>query len=797
MTTKLQLLIGIMLWIGTALPALATGEFLLQNLTKIDEFDQSRVVFDFSELPEFQLETSGQRVDLLLKKTSVSPSLRMLPEDDKIVKILLAGKPDALLVSILLHKIPARVAAIKSPAANQVTLDIRWAESGGKRPAIAFQLSGMPAAHKTLDGISTPQQSSPYAGRWPDFFRTFQTPVDIGVPLQHAFPALPHLSAGAEDTSLKELVQLANKGDWRSLAGRLKQRPDSGGGTLWTVLKAETLLRTGHPHRALELLESRRPEITGRDKLSYRSVYLYAMAQAVCDLPYQARVCLAPALAEKEAVSDIVPYMRLLEAELLLAIKKPSAAYEILKEAVQFWPTPLQRPVQWRRAEALTDMQRADEARTLFGRLFTRPDAYANLPDIQYHAGLAYLATGHYRQAGKHFENLDSRLSDTIDRGKAAFLKARAAYLTKDFKTALVTLEQLRDNFEGSGPGFRAWLALLDHRMLNPGRTDFLQIARDYGTIAKQAPDRSLREEAALKQALVHHLHHRPEQAADLLQGFLRNFSGGPLHREAKALLAEILPPLIRDLIAKGQDRKAVILVEQNRDLLINGNLSWPFLPDLAEAYIRLGLWEKACKSYYFMIDRGAERSGDEPYYLPLVQLLFDRGQYAVAASMAGRYLEKFPRGKNRNDLYELQLKALARSNRLDEAAALLEKPGQPGGEGVALQSARIHWSRDKTREIIEQPRDLEQSPEGQLLRAEALFKASRHSEAYNLYEKLLQQKDFYEQALYRCAQIKLLAGDSGTALKLFTQLTENNNTSFWARLAKDAIAAQRKNRVL
>lgn len=104
MTTKLQLLIGIMLWIGTALPALATGEFLLQNLTKIDEFDQSRVVFDFSELPEFQLETSGQRVDLLLKKTSVSPSLRMLPEDDKIVKILLAGKPDALLVSILLHK---------------------------------------------------------------------------------------------------------------------------------------------------------------------------------------------------------------------------------------------------------------------------------------------------------------------------------------------------------------------------------------------------------------------------------------------------------------------------------------------------------------------------------------------------------------------------------------------------------------------------------------------------------------------------------------------------------------------
>ncbi len=46
-------------------------------------------------------------------------------------------------------------------------------------------------------------------------------------------------------------------------------------------------------------------------------------------------------------------------------------------------------------------------------------------------------------------------------------------------------------------------------------------------------------------------------------------------------------------------------MVEKNRELLINGNLAWPFLPDLAKAYARLGLWEKACKSYFFLIDRG------------------------------------------------------------------------------------------------------------------------------------------------------------------------------------------------
>jgi outer membrane protein assembly factor BamD (BamD/ComL family) len=789
---KRQLLITLIICIVTALPAAAAGDYVLQSMERTDEFDQSRLLFGFSKLPGFQLKTSGQRVDLLLHQTSVAASLKTLPEDDKIVRVLFAGKPQELLVSILLRKIPAQVSATRSATTGQITLDIRWRPDDKHRPAIAFQLSGMPAAHQTLQGIATLQQSSAYAGHWKDFFRTFATPLEISIPLRATLPPLPPLAANPVDNSLNQLLQMANAGHWQALAKKLQNSPASPSHPR-LLLHAETLLRTGQPRQALRVLEKQGAHRPGdHEPLADRATYLQAVAEARCGLPYQARCTLSLLLERKPGESHLTPQARLLQAELLLTIGRCKEACGILEEPVQKWPVALQRPVQWRRAQALAATGRTGQAEQLFRRLFSRSDHWAKYADIRYHAGLASLKSGQYRQAGNLFTLLEKQLRTPTGRGKALFYAARAAYLDNDLKTALVILEQLRDNFEGSEPGFRAWLALLDHRMASDRNPDFLQTARDYATIARHAPLRPLREEAALKQALVHYLHRQPEKAARLLQGFLRNFAGGPLRKEATALLSEILPPLIENLIRNGQDMKAVTLVEENRELLIDGNLSWPFLPALAQAYRRLGLWEKACKSYYFMIDRGPAGSQDEAAYLPLVQLLIDRGQYAMAASLAERYLQKFSHGKQRDKLFELQLAALEQSKRLDEAAALLKQARQPLTETIALQGARIHWKRGASQDIIDQPPLLDHTADGQLLRAEALFHAAHEAEAYPLYEGLRQHEEYAEQATYRCAQIKLRTGERRLALKLFARLTENGNNSFWARLARDAIAAQK-----
>jgi outer membrane protein assembly factor BamD (BamD/ComL family) len=765
----------------------------MRNLAKIDELGQSRIVFDFSDLPEVQLKTSGQRVDLLFSDTEVASSLPVLPEDDKIVKILLARKPKELLVSILLHKIPASVSTIKSPATRQITLAIDWPTVGAKRPAIAFHLSGMPAAHKSLKGISTPQSTSAYSGRWQDFFKTFHAPLDIPVPIRHTFPALPSLSLEKADKPGQTLLQLANAGKWQALLKQVKTGPSFAAPDMAAVLHAEALLRTGHPDSALAVLDTQRSVLEAAPQAN-RAAYLRALAEARSGESYQARCSLLPLLEKQHAASALAPFGRLLEAELLLSIGKPAQAFEILKEPVQNWPTALQRPVQWRRAEALVMIGKAAEAERGFRRLFSRPDHFAKLPEIRYHAALACLNSGRYRQAEGYFRALAGDLHNPVDHGNSLFYAARAAYLDNDLKSAMVTLEQLRDNYEGTEPGFRAWLALLDHRFLNQGSSSFAKISSDYGTIARKAPLRVLREEAAFKQALAVYLHNRQERAANLLQVFLRNFSHGPLRGEARALLSELLPPLIQNLIDNGHDMKAVVMVDQNRALLINGNLAWPFLPDLAKAYTRLGLWDKASKSYYFLIDSGAKSQRDKPYYLPLAQLLYDRTQYAMAVSVAQRYREKYPSGTDREKLFELQLAALEKSNRLEEAAVLLKQPKHPQSDGIALQSARIHWKRDDMAEIIAQPKGLNSDAEGLLLRAEALFRASRNIEALVLYEQLQQQEEYADQATYRCGQIKLKTGNTQSALKLLSQLTENKPASFWGRLAKDAIDAHNMN---
>lgn len=790
---KFRLAFIILLFIGTALPSHAYDKTTLQNIAKADVFDLSRIVFDFSDLPEFKIKTSGQRIDLLLDNTDVASTLQALPEDDKIVKVLFARNPKELLVSILLHKIPARVATIKNPATKQITLDITWAKGDASRPAVAFQLSGMPTAHPTLKNIATPQVTSTYTGHWQDFFKTSHTPLDIPVPIRHTVPALPSWTIGKNIRPDQSLMLMANAGQWQTLLEKIKKAPESGSPAFIAALHAEALLRTGHPDRALNVLDQQRA--TSNDaNLANRVAYLRALSEAICGDPYQARASLLPLMEKKNATSAMTPFGRLLDAELLLAINKPSQAYEILKEPVQNWPTNLQRPVQWRRAETLVLIDKAAESVRNFQHLFSRSDLYAKFPEIRYHAALAYLKTGQYRQAEHYFRSLAASLQNPVDHGNALIYAARAAYLDNDLQSALVTLEQLRDNYEGTEPGYRAWLALLDHRFQQQGSTAFIQIARDYGTIAKQAPGRGLREEAAFKQALALYLHKRQERAAELLQIFLKNFSHGPLLNEARALLAELLPPFIKSLIASGNDMKAVVMVEQNRELLINGNLAWSFLPDLAKAYTRLGLWEKACKSYFFLIDQGAGRQQDKPYYLPLTQLLHDRAQYAMAASFAQRYLEKYPSGADREKLFELQLAALEKSNRLDEAAKLLQKPKHPQSDGIELQSARIHWKREEITEIINQPKGLNQTPEGLFLRAEALFKSARSTEALNLYEQLQQQKEYADQATYRCGQIKLKIGDTSSALKLFGQLVEKRPASFWGRLAKDAIDTHNMN---
>ncbi|PLX80199.1 MAG: hypothetical protein C0614_07360, partial [Desulfuromonas sp.] len=87
--------------------ALAAAGPLLDRMTKKDSLTSSHIILEFSTMPEYRIQPSGQRIDLFFSNASAAPNLHLLAEDDKIVKVLMARSSKELMVSLLLRQIPA------------------------------------------------------------------------------------------------------------------------------------------------------------------------------------------------------------------------------------------------------------------------------------------------------------------------------------------------------------------------------------------------------------------------------------------------------------------------------------------------------------------------------------------------------------------------------------------------------------------------------------------------------------------------------------------------------------------
>ena len=112
--TQIIKLLGILLFLllfflSSSLTVHAASQVTLTGMKKLEQIDHTQIPFLFTELPSFTVEHSGQRVDLLLKEVVVSATLRSLPEDEAVVKIMLAQKYRDLLMSLLLRRAPSEV----------------------------------------------------------------------------------------------------------------------------------------------------------------------------------------------------------------------------------------------------------------------------------------------------------------------------------------------------------------------------------------------------------------------------------------------------------------------------------------------------------------------------------------------------------------------------------------------------------------------------------------------------------------------------------------------------------------
>jgi len=228
--------------------------------------------------------------------------------------------------------------------------------------------------------------------------------------------------------------------------------------------------------------------------------------------------------------------------------------------------------------------------------------------------------------------------------------------------------------------------------------------------------------------------------------------------------------------------------------LLMNGDLGRTFLLDLASAFHRLGLLERASRIYLFMLDGSRRNADKEMLYLPLVQIFWEREEYLQAEKYAGQYLEKFPQGKDRARIFLWRLRALRETDRLSEAAGLLKSARVPWDRELELEAARILTAVGDYGLLSEmagrRERGWEPDPQALLLQAEALRETGHDTRALPLYRRLMNEEAFADQASYRYAQIRLGQGEKKEALKILGRLVETGKSPLWRKLAEETLRA-------
>jgi|LGVF01.1.fsa_nt_gb hypothetical protein len=782
---------------GVTQQAMAATAPLLDRMTKKDSLTSSRIMLEFSALPEYRVVPSGQRIDLFFSNASVAPTLHLLAEDDKIVKILLARSQKELMVSLLLRQVPANLTYTAIASKATIELEIFWEKASGSRPAIAFRISGLPS-RQTRTSSTLPLIKSDYSGQWRNFFNEYQTPLLLDVTPPVSLPILPHVGFEQASTPFAAVLKSLEDGDPKEALTRLQEIADdvlSQTGLLHKqLLLAEALLRSDSAEQSLAILESL-PQQQLSVALQQRAGYLHNLAQTLTDEPYGAMA----RHAELEKLLANGPYrypLQLLQAEIALINGDGELALKNLLWQNSSWPKQLRALRQLRIADLQVETGQSREALAHYQKLMTG----GGLPKDQHfslqQAARAFYESRQWDQAHILYQRLSILLQDPDSRSQALFLSNLATYLKGNQDQAMLQFRLLREDFPGTRGERRAWLKTLDHGLATGEERHLLQGRRDYPVLISLIKDRELREEAIFKLGLTLYLHGESQRAIEVLGDFQRNFASSPLRRETEALMAEILQPEMEKLITQGDDLQAVVLLEKHRDLLIRGDGIWPFLPQLAKAFTRLGLFDRGCRVYLYLLDHAKNEDDAEKFYLPLTSLYYDRDEYALTEKYSKAYLQKYPKGVDRSALFLLRLRALYKLARFEEAAELLQDKQYPRSTAIELMATQIYWELGDYNQVIDFANRLGDRgeaipPSGLLLEAEALRRLGHGQQALPLYEVLAEDGTFSDQATYRCGQILLIKGERTRALKLFQNLVEKGKNGLWRQLASDFIAAE------
>ena len=178
-----------------------------------------------------------------------------------------------------------------------------------------------------------------------------------------------------------------------------------------------------------------------------------------------------------------------------------------------------------------------------------------------------------------------------------------------------------------------------------------------------------------------------------------------------------------------------------------------------------------------------------EHFFLPMIQAAFDHGNFTLVEDYAAQYTYTYPNGHYASEILFYRLQALVSDERLEDALGLLPDP-LPENIAVYELATSLFFRTDNYEKCLKASRKLAllKAPlteKEQYMYAESLCRTGVFEEAERAFKAFTKESEFYEQSLYRLAEIARQNGNEKKALSLFEKLVEIEKNSLWKQYAE------------
>lgn len=770
-----------------------------------EEASKMQIFLRFSESPSHTLKKLGKRIDLILNDTVPSSDFKPLDGNDKMIKMISKTYRDHMRISIYFRYPPQNVGLRQSRETSSLMLDILLGNPfSALYPDLSARLHGLTVLNRNEVDFTNPLHAAPYGDNWRLFIEKYESPVTIRPKQRFSLPPFP-LAAGitpriAVDQWLPdEIMTLSTAHEWSRAAQALKDQleveasEENRNRLLLTY--AESLVRNDlyqEPHKLLQQISFTYPDT----QLDTYARLLFIYVTAVHEDPYLASIKLNSYIQQFKTTNPLMPYLNIFQAELALATGRIEEAADILKHdnLAYIGPATLLRLLR----QADTYFEKGDQVKALvaYTRLEEKSEEVNRHPASLARYGDTLYTHGRYRKAAEKYKKLVDLLNDIGLQPLAMFRLAMSRLHSGEKWAGVAPLfSRIENTFPGTEGAFRAGLKQTDIHFL-AGRDRENRAAQEYGKLGTVANTTDLREEAMVKQAMVNALAGRHKRSVEQAMNILREFRHGNHTVEARALIVSQLSGVLKTLITEKKYVAALVLAKKNRFFFARGWLDVDLLYDLAQAYVQLGVYDRAVRAYLYILEvsTGEER---EKVYGPLLRALYNSEQYALIEDYADRYFFRYGDSPGAPEIFLLRIKALQKDGKSKVAASLLDEPDRFSSPEIERTAARIYFELqrwDKVVALLDSKEKLADWTGGErdYMLAEALFQSGEYLGARPLFIRLQEEKPYIELAMFRLAEIDMKTGDPASALKQFQKLTEKGKDPRWIKMAKEEISILR-----